>query len=393
MPRWSGGVDSLCLTTLYGFHSLQLVSRTPCRPFDAARDGISIGEAAAFALLERVPASCDAGSVLLLGTGESSDAYHMSAPPPARARRARRHAGRARRPPGSAAADIDYINLHGTGTPSNDAAEARAVAAVLGARVPGQLDQGRDRPHARRRRRARGGDLRARAAARAHARAASTPPQRRSGARGALPAREPPRAAQARAEQLLRLRRLELQPDPRAGRMSVTPALAAYADGRRDSRARAPRLAGGGAGAARRAPWAERRRPCCPRRKCLPPAPSGAAPGAVVKLALAVGLEACRRRRGAMPRRCRRCSPPRAATASNCHEICQALASAERLASRPPAFTTRCTMPPPATGASPPGRRRPRTRCAPTMRASGPGCSRRSRQVAAEQRSGTPHCL
>ena len=77
-----GGVDSLCLTTLYGFHSLQLCSAAPCRPFDVARDGISIGEAAAFALLERVPGTLDGDDVLLLGIGESSDAYHMSAPHP-----------------------------------------------------------------------------------------------------------------------------------------------------------------------------------------------------------------------------------------------------------------------------------------------------------------------
>src|SRR5262249_36539393 len=77
-----GGVDSLCLTTLYGFHSLQLVSREPCRPFDPARDGISIGEAAAFALLERPVGDLDASAVLLLGAGESSDAHHMSAPHP-----------------------------------------------------------------------------------------------------------------------------------------------------------------------------------------------------------------------------------------------------------------------------------------------------------------------
>ena len=77
-----GGVDSLCLTTLYGFHSLQLSSPAPCRPFDVARDGISIGEAAAFALLERAPEELDSDDVLLLGVGESSDAYHMSAPHP-----------------------------------------------------------------------------------------------------------------------------------------------------------------------------------------------------------------------------------------------------------------------------------------------------------------------
>ena len=68
-----GGVDSLCLTTLYGFNSLQLVSADPCRPADAARNGISIGEAAGFALLE--PA-VDPG-FQLLGYGETSDAHHI----------------------------------------------------------------------------------------------------------------------------------------------------------------------------------------------------------------------------------------------------------------------------------------------------------------------------
>jgi 3-oxoacyl-[acyl-carrier-protein] synthase-1 len=136
-----GGVDSLCLTTLYGFHSLQLVSRTPCRPFDAARDGISIGEAAAFALLERPGASLDADAVLLLGTGESSDAYHMSSPPPDG-----RGAAAAMRQALAAAAlapgDIEYINFHGTGTAANDSAEAQAVASVLGAQVPGSSTKG-----------------------------------------------------------------------------------------------------------------------------------------------------------------------------------------------------------------------------------------------------------
>jgi 3-oxoacyl-[acyl-carrier-protein] synthase I len=136
-----GGVDSLCLTTLYGFHSLQLTSRTPCRPFDVARDGISIGEGAAFALLERADGSLDADTVLLLGTGESSDAYHMSSPPPD-GRGARAAMLRALANAGLAAADIEYINFHGTGTASNDAAEARAVASVLGARVPGSSTKG-----------------------------------------------------------------------------------------------------------------------------------------------------------------------------------------------------------------------------------------------------------
>jgi 3-oxoacyl-[acyl-carrier-protein] synthase-1 len=130
-----GGVDSLCLTTLYGFHSLQLTSPAPCRPFDVARDGISIGEAAAFALLERVPDGLDSDSVLLLGIGESSDAYHMSAPHPEGlgARRAMQAAlAAAALDPGG----IDYINLHGTGTPSNDRSESQAVTSVFGPTTP-----------------------------------------------------------------------------------------------------------------------------------------------------------------------------------------------------------------------------------------------------------------
>ena len=136
-----GGVDSLCLTTLYGFNSLQLVSHLPCRPFDVARDGISIGEAAAFALLEKVPDSLDPDAVMLLGIGESSDAYHMSSPHP-EGRGAQAAMLQALDTAGLQASDIDYINLHGTGTPSNDNAEARAVAGVLGSEVPGSSTKG-----------------------------------------------------------------------------------------------------------------------------------------------------------------------------------------------------------------------------------------------------------
>ena len=126
-----GGVDTLCLTTLYGFNSLELLSNGPCRPYDAERGGISIGEAAAFFLLERgVPSS-----IALLGYGESSDAHHMSSPHPEGlgAQRAMRSAlERA----GLEANDIDYVNLHGTGTKSNDASEDHAIMALFGARVP-----------------------------------------------------------------------------------------------------------------------------------------------------------------------------------------------------------------------------------------------------------------
>jgi len=121
-----GGVDSLCGSVLFGFNSLELVSPEPCRPFDVARRGISIGEAAGFALLER---DGDAGP-WLLGYGESSDAHHMSSPHPqglgARLaiEAALAHAGLA---PGA----VDYINLHGTASQKNDEVEARLVAEMF----------------------------------------------------------------------------------------------------------------------------------------------------------------------------------------------------------------------------------------------------------------------
>jgi len=124
-----GGVDSLCLTTLYGFNSLELVSRRPCRPWDAARDGISIGEAAGFALLER-----EGAGVRLLGYGESSDAYHMSTPHP-EGEGALLAMQAALDCAGLTPAQIDYINLHGTATPSNDRAEDRAVTRLFNGAV------------------------------------------------------------------------------------------------------------------------------------------------------------------------------------------------------------------------------------------------------------------
>jgi 3-oxoacyl-[acyl-carrier-protein] synthase-1 len=136
-----GGVDSLCLTTLYGFHALQLTSSGPCKPFDAERDGISISEAAAFALLERMPNSLDADAVTLLGVGESSDAYHMSSPHP-EGLGARAAMLAALDVAGLEPGNIDYINLHGTGTLSNDSAESRAVASVFGAAVGGSSTKG-----------------------------------------------------------------------------------------------------------------------------------------------------------------------------------------------------------------------------------------------------------
>lgn len=130
-----GGVDSLCLTTLYGFNSLGLVSEQACRPFDAQRNGISIGEAAAFALLERPAQHLDTDAVLLLGIGESSDAYHMSSPHPD-GLGARMAMQDGLKMAGLQPAEIDYINLHGTATKNNDAAEGKAVHQVFGAGTP-----------------------------------------------------------------------------------------------------------------------------------------------------------------------------------------------------------------------------------------------------------------
>jgi 3-oxoacyl-[acyl-carrier-protein] synthase-1 len=127
-----GGVDTLCMTTLHGFHSLELLSTDICRPWDARRHGLSLGEGAAFALLEREATSPQA---LLLGAGESSDGHHMSAPHPqgAGATMAMREAlAQAGLRPG----EMDYLNLHGTGTPNNDAAEDQAVCSVFGDELP-----------------------------------------------------------------------------------------------------------------------------------------------------------------------------------------------------------------------------------------------------------------
>ena len=119
-----GGVDTLCDSVLFGFNALELVSRQACRPFDVGRDGISIGEAAAFALLERVDAAPRAPR--LAGYGESSDAHHMSTPHP-EGRGALAALDDALARAGISADAVDYVNLHGTATPKNDEAEAKIL--------------------------------------------------------------------------------------------------------------------------------------------------------------------------------------------------------------------------------------------------------------------------
>lgn len=126
-----GGVDTLCGSVLFGFNALGLVSQRPCLPFDARRDGLSLGEAGGYAILERIDAVDPANARLrLCGYGESSDAHHMSTPHP-EGLGARNAMNEAIARAGIAPADVGYLNLHGTATPANDTVEAIAVAGLF----------------------------------------------------------------------------------------------------------------------------------------------------------------------------------------------------------------------------------------------------------------------
>ncbi|MCW8108904.1 beta-ketoacyl-ACP synthase [Alteromonas ponticola] len=122
-----GGVDTLCLSVLHGFNSLQLLSANPCKPFDQHRDGINLGEAAGFAILQRAGENPNGLGILLAGYGESSDAYHMSHPHPD-GLGARHSMTQALHRAGLEANSIDYINLHGTSSRANDLIEGRLIA-------------------------------------------------------------------------------------------------------------------------------------------------------------------------------------------------------------------------------------------------------------------------
>lgn len=125
-----GGADTLCAFTLRGFSSLGLLSAEPALPFSPNRKGINLGEASAFFMVRR-----DEGPVRLLGAGETCDAYNISAPLPGGegARDAMLAALRDARAMPSA---IGYVNMHGTGTPQNDAMEAKAMDAAFPEGVP-----------------------------------------------------------------------------------------------------------------------------------------------------------------------------------------------------------------------------------------------------------------
>lgn len=121
-----GGIDSLCELTVRGFASLEVLSPDPCRPFSSERRGINIGEGAALVLLERPGPGVEGIGVELLGVGESSDAYHMTAPHP-EGLGARAAMERALLAGGVAPEEVDQINVHGTGTTKNDETESHAI--------------------------------------------------------------------------------------------------------------------------------------------------------------------------------------------------------------------------------------------------------------------------
>jgi 3-oxoacyl-(acyl-carrier-protein) synthase len=134
----AGGADSLSRMTWGGFHSLLLVDGAGCRPFDAGRAGMSLGEGAAVLVLEAEETARRRGATILArlsGWGASCDAHHATAPHPQGAGAAAAMQMALRRA-GLEPAAIDYINAHGTGTRDNDLAEANALKTVFSNRVP-----------------------------------------------------------------------------------------------------------------------------------------------------------------------------------------------------------------------------------------------------------------
>jgi 3-oxoacyl-[acyl-carrier-protein] synthase-1 len=122
-----GGIDSFSRLTVNGFHALSSVSAGQCSPFGTGRDGINIGEGGALFILSREPSEWE-----IAGGGESSDAHHMSAPDPTGAQ-AERAVRDAMDKAGVTPEDVDFVHMHGTGTPLNDEAEAGLVMRVFGA--------------------------------------------------------------------------------------------------------------------------------------------------------------------------------------------------------------------------------------------------------------------
>ncbi len=122
----TGGADALSRLTYYGFHSLQAIDPAGARPFDLHRRGLTVAEGAAFLLLAGAEEPPEGALAELVGAGLSCDAHHPAAPHPEGAG-ARAAMQEALRDAGMTAGEVDYINLHGTGTVDNDRAEAKAI--------------------------------------------------------------------------------------------------------------------------------------------------------------------------------------------------------------------------------------------------------------------------
>lgn len=130
----AGGYDTMCEFTFAGFNSLQAVTQTLCRPFDKNRDGLVLGEGVGIIVLEEMSRAVSRNANIIaeiIGYGESSDAFHITRPEP-NGDGAGLAISRALASAGIGASDIDYINAHGTGTPYNDAMEAKAIQKIFG---------------------------------------------------------------------------------------------------------------------------------------------------------------------------------------------------------------------------------------------------------------------
>ena len=317
------------------------------------RDGISVGEAAAFALLVPPRGSLNGDDVLLLGVGESSDAYHMSAPHP-EGHGARRAMQAALRAAGLDAEAIDYINLHGTGTPSNDRSESQAVTSVFGAATPGSSTKGATgHTHLGCRGRARSGHQRHHAPQRVYARRGQHHAHRPHAHR-TLSEGKPPFAGVACAEQFLRIWRHQLQSRlrPRGSLMELSAyigGIGVLGPGLADWHETAAVLSG-----ARTPITIAPLRTVLTAPVLLPPTERRRT-GRVVKLALAVALEASSRAK-IDPAGLASVFSSSGGDGHNCHEMCQALALAGRESFTRRDFSPiRCTTRRPDTGASQPG--------------------------------------
>jgi 3-oxoacyl-[acyl-carrier-protein] synthase II len=135
----TGGYDALCQLVFCGFDSLQALSKTTCRPFDARRDGLLLGEGAAVLALETLESARARHAEILgeiMGHGSSVDSHHLTQPHP-QGDAALLSMNRACESAGITPADVGYVNAHGTGTPLNDAAEAQAINRWAGGLAPG----------------------------------------------------------------------------------------------------------------------------------------------------------------------------------------------------------------------------------------------------------------